>query len=213
MVQDEPRMSKTSAALEELPEPEWEVARLFPARGDWSIEDYLDLSTNRQVEFCRGHLEVLPPRTQSHQLILGFLFRALQAFVQAHTLGEVLFAALPVRLWRGKFREPDVLFMRVENAHRRHEKFWDGADLVMEVVSPDPKDRKRDLVTKRREYARAGIPEYWIADPQEQRILVLTLSGDAYQVHGEFGPGTEASSLLLAGFVVPVDDVLDAASA
>src|SRR5205814_504142 len=103
--------------------------------------------------------------------------------------------------------EPDVLFMKAENAHRRREAFWEGADLVMEVVSPNPKDRKRDHVTKRREYARAGIPEYWIIDPQQQRILVLTLSGETYQVHGEFGPGAESSSLLMPEFRVAVDAV------
>src|SRR5205823_1127269 len=105
------------------------------------------------------------------------------------------------------------LFMRVENAHRQHEKFWDGADLVMEVVSPDPKSRNRDLVKKRREYARAGIPEYWIVDPQEQRITVLTLADRTYQVYGDFRPGSEATSALLDGFRVPVSDVFAAASA
>jgi Uma2 family endonuclease len=47
-----------------------------------------------------------------------------------------------------------------------------GADLAMEVVSKGKEDRKRDLITKRFEYARAGIPEYWIVDPQTRRITL-----------------------------------------
>src|SRR5439155_24657063 len=66
----------------------------------------------------------------------------------------VLFAAPWVRLWRRKFREADVVFMQAENAHRHHDRFWAGADLVMEVVSPGQKARERDLKTKREEYAR-----------------------------------------------------------
>jgi len=124
----------------------------------------------------------------------------------------VLFAAPWVRLWRRKFREADVVFMQAENAHRHHDTFWAGADLVMEVVSPGQKARERDLKTKREEYARAGIPEYWVVDPQKQRILVLALSGDPYRVHGEFGPGMAPSSALLPDLRVPVSEVFAATS-
>ncbi|MFQ5856995.1 MAG: Uma2 family endonuclease [Anaerolineae bacterium] len=79
----------------------------------------------------------------------------------------------------------------------------------MEVISED--GRYRDTVTKRREYARAGIPEYWIVDPQEKQITVWTLDGDSYTVHGESGRGAEATSMLLEGFAVAVDDMLNAA--
>lgn len=84
------------------------------------------------------------------------------------------------------------------------EKFWIGADLVMEVASGDDKDRRRDLVVKRKEYAKARIAEYWIIDPKKQRILVLHLSGKRYVVHGEFTRGDVAASQLLPGFGVDV---------
>jgi Uma2 family endonuclease len=206
-------MSNTTTSIADMPEPEWEVARLFPGRGAWTEEEYLDLGTNHIVEFSNGCLDVQSMPTESHQLIVRFLFDTLWAFVRARGLGSVLFAARPVRLWRRKFCEPDVLFMKAENSHRRTEKFWKGADLVMEVVSSDPKDRERDLVTKRYEYSRAGVPEYWIVDPQEQRIVVLALSGGTYRVHGELGPGVEASSALLPEFRVAVGDVFAAATA
>jgi Uma2 family endonuclease len=192
------------------PEPAWEVARLFPAQGEWTEAEYLDLtrSTNRLVEFSDGVVEVLPMPTDLHQRIVAFLYRALFAFVSAHDLGAVRFAALRVRLWEGKFREPDVLFLEAAHAARLGDEFWDGADLVMEVVSKDDPARDRDL--KRAEYARAGIPEYWIVDPLEGRIVVLALpeGGASYEVHGTFGRGERAASRLLPGFAVDVAEAL-----
>lgn len=192
-------------------EPNWEVALLFPPRGLWTADDYYSLHTRRRVELSGGNLEVLPMPTQSHELIVQFLFLALHAFVTAADLGRVLFAGIHVQLWPEKIRMPDVIFMKREHADRRHNDFWEGADLVMEVVSKA--DPARDLVVKREEYARAGIPEYWIVDPREETITVLTLDGDRYREHGLFRREESAASVLLAGFHVSVSEVFDAAQA
>jgi Uma2 family endonuclease len=93
-----------------------------------------------------------------------------------------------------------------ENAAKRSNQCWNGADLVMEVVSED--DPERDWVTKREEYAQAGIREYWIVDPMQRVIQVLKLHGNAYIVHGEFQRGQRARSNLLPGFEVSVDAAL-----
>jgi Uma2 family endonuclease len=209
MSQEQP--SVMTETLPVLPEPEWEVAKLFPRHGQWTEDDYLALPDEGRAELSDGCVEVLPMPTEAHQLILFFLLEALAAFVRARRMGIVLPSGLPVRLQTGKMREPDIVFLRREHANRRREQFWDGADLVMEVVSPDPKDRKRDYETKRSEYARAGIPEYWIVDPEERRILVLTLEGDHYRVHGDFRSGMVATSAMLPGFQVSVDEVFTSA--
>ncbi len=188
-----------------LTEPTWEIAHPFPAQGTWTVEEYLSLNTNRLVEFSHGYLAVLAMPTTSHQMSVGFLMSSLLAWVKPAKSGRVLLAPLPVQLRPGKFREPDVPFMRAEHAARMREEFWEGAGLVMEVVSPD--DRRRDLEIKRREYARAGIPEYWIVDPQQAQITVLRLEGQRYVVHGEFRKGTRATPALLPGFGVEVDAV------
>ncbi len=193
----------------ETSEPVWDLARLFPHQGAWTEEDYLALETNHLVEYSHGQLEVLPMPTESHQLIVLCLYRGLQSFLERYALGLVLIAPLRVRLWPGKFREPDVVVMLAEHADRRHEQYWEAPDLVMEVVSPEY--RYLDLETKRREYAQAGIPEYWIVDPAEAQITVLTLEGDHYTVFGMFGAGTTARSALLKGFEVSVDAVWAAA--
>jgi len=200
-------------------EPAWDIAYLFPRQGTWTEEDYLGLDGIYDgfplVELSNGRLEVLAMPTQTHQLILAFLFKILRDFTEVHAPGMVLFSGMRVRLQKGKsarFRAPDILYMRAEHAHRRHDKYWDGADLVMEVVSPDAKDRKRDFEIKPGNYARARIPEYWIIDPEQRRIRVLTLEGQTYKIHGEFGPGTIATSVLLPGFAVSVDEVFAAAN-
>jgi len=192
--------------------PTWEVAFLFPPQGSWTEQDFLNLDAVHEayplVELSRGRLEVLPMPTETHQLIMLFLVRLLEAFTAIHAPGIVLCAGMRIRLKNGRFRAPDVLYMKAENAQRRHEQFWDGADLVMEVVSPDPKDHRRDWKAKAREYARARIPEYWIIDPQERKVRVLVLRGTSYQVHGDFGPGMQATSVVLQGFGVAVDALL-----
>lgn len=198
-------------------EPTWEIAHLFPTQGNWTEEDYLSLEKICgdwiRVELSNGRLEVLPMPTEFHQDIVGFLLAFVSAFAGPRKLGKTSFSGLRIRVRNGEnpeYREPDIAFMKTENAHRRHNEFWEGADLLMEVVSGDAKDRERDYVTKVREYAEAGISEYWIIDPDERRVRVLTLEGGAYKVHGALGPGAVATSVLLPGFSVAVDAILAA---
>lgn len=190
-------------------DPPWEVALLFPPQGQWTEAEYLALDTNRMIELSDGCLELLPMPTVLHQLIVAFLYDALQAHVRTSGGGFVLCAPLPVRLRPGKFREPDVIYLqrgRVLDVRGQP----DGADLVMEVVSEGEENRRRDLETKRQEYAEAKIPEYWIVDPDEHRITVMTLEGSGYRVHGSFGTARAATSILLPGFAVAVDEVFAA---
>jgi Uma2 family endonuclease len=197
----------TSSHPGSAPEPAWDIARLFPYQGYWSEEDYLELDTNHLVEFTDGYVEVLPMPKTSHQQIVQYLSNLLLAFVSARSLGTVLFAPLRIRLRRRKYREPDILFMLAAHADKMGEDFWLGADLVMEVVSDDPESRERDLVKKRSDYAKAGIPEYWIIDPDQRKVTVLKLDGRQYTMHGEYGPGTRAESNLLEGFGVEVSQI------
>jgi Uma2 family endonuclease len=191
-------------------EPTWDIARLYPAQGCWTEREYLDLDTNQLVEFSHGFIEFLPMPKTTHQLIAGLLYRLLQSFVSARNQGTAVAAPLSVQLWSEKFREPDVVFMLAEHASRITEDYWIGADLVMEVVSGSASDRRRDLVEKREEYAKARIPEYWIVDPELGQITVLALDGSAYTVHGVFTRGQQATSKLLPGFAVDVTAALAA---
>ncbi len=199
-----PEKLAISAKSEAGNEPAWDIARLFPAQGRWTAVDYLALDTNRLVELVDGHVEVLEMPTPLHQAVLLRLYDLLRAFVLPRGLGAILLAPMPMKLPDGHFREPDLLFMFADHADRRKPQYWEGADLVMEVLSAD---RQHDLVTKRAEYAQAGIPEYWIVDPSECRITVLVLEGDGYSERGTAEAGGTVASRLLPGFTVAVDGV------
>lgn len=195
------------------PEPAWDMARLFPPQGQWSEFEYLCLtdSTNQLVELVGGRLEVLPVPTFEHQLIVMHLHRILYEFVTERDLGWALFAALRVHIRDDTFREPDVLYMSKENRSRARNRYWEGADLVMEVVSDDETSHGRDWDEKRRDYAAAGISEYWIVDPQLKKILVLRLDNGDYVTHGEAGETGQVRSALLEGFAVDAAAVWAAA--
>jgi Uma2 family endonuclease len=181
---------------------------LLPLQGLWTEEQYLRLTdqTNRFIEFNEGSVEVLPMPTRKHQAISRFLFLAFFSFVQSLG-GTVFYAPLRVRVAPGRFREPDLVLLLNVADPRNQNAFWLGADLVVEIVSPV--DVERDTVIKRADYAEAGIPEYWIVNPQEETITVLKLEAGVYVAHGVFGRGETATSALLTGFTVSVDAVCD----
>ena len=205
-----PRSKPSPQPTASCPNPAWEVALLFPSQGTWTEDDYFALDTNRLVELVDGRLEVLPMPTFPHQFIARFLFRILESFVNSRRLGEVLFAPLPTRIRENTIREPDLIYIAAKRLKRMRGKYPTGADLVMEIVSEGTDSHERDYKEKRKDYAQLRIPEYWIVDPQTERITVLTLQGKRYRVHGKFAPGEQATSLLLKGFSVDVSAVFEA---
>ena len=178
-------------------------------QGLWTETQYLKLSaqTNHLIEFTDGDIEVLPMPTSRHQIILLYMYELLKQFCQP--AGVVLIAALRLRIRPDKYREPDILLLRDKRDPRYQDAFWLGADLVVEVVSPD--NPERDTVTKVDDYAEAGIPEYWIINLIDESVTVLVLTGNVYTEGGVYRRGDTAHSHLLDGFTADVIALLDAA--
>ncbi len=191
----------------------WEVATLFPEQGEWSEEDYLRLTdgTNRRIEYTDGRLEFLPMPTEVHEAIVHFLLFALHPFIEHKKLGKVYSNGIRLRIRPRKLRLPDIIFLHRDHFQARHNRAWEGADLVMEVVSEDPKDRERDYEQKLLDYAEAKVAEYWIIDPERRLVIVHELLGGKYSIHGEFAEGAQATSVLLQGFSIDVDSLFAAA--
>ncbi|MFQ6058661.1 MAG: Uma2 family endonuclease, partial [Anaerolineae bacterium] len=175
-----------------------EVAQLWPPQGEWTEEEYFALpDTNRIVELSEGELIMPPLPTFTHQAVVGNLYRALHSLVTERDLGVVQMAPLPVRLWPEKIREPDVLFISREHFNRIGEQVCGVPDLIVEVISASTS--KPDRVEKFAEYARAGVNEYWIVDPEREVVEVYVLRKGTYEPQGLWKPGQRARSELLEG--------------
>jgi Uma2 family endonuclease len=181
-------------------EPVWELATLYAPQGSWTEEAYLSLTDSRRgIEFNAGTLEFLPMPARTHQEIIFFLCQLLKDCLLSKG-GDAWIAGIRVRTQADKIREPDVVAMLDRNDPRAGERLFEGADLVMEVVSQGPSELHRDYIEKRQEYEAAGIPEYWIIDPFERRVTVLCLRDGKYAEHSVANEGEPALSSVLEGF-------------
>jgi len=189
-----------------LPGPAWAIATLFPSQGEWTDAAYLSFTEplGQLVELVDRSIEVPAMPTKTHQQIVHALLAMLLAFLRPRKAGDAVAAPYRMRLREGTFREPDLCVYTTAHLDRFGERYGEPADLVVEVVSDDAASRVRDYEDKRRDYAAAGIAEYWIVDPAAGRVIVLSLTGEGYAPAGEYGIGEVASSPLLPGFAVEV---------
>ena len=162
-----------------------------------TYDDLLDMPDDGQrYEIIDGELIATTAPTGGHQRVLAQLFRMLDDHVQLTGAGEVLFAPFDVKLGRFDVVEPDIVFLstlrsRVPDAENAIDY---SPDLVVEVLSPS--SRSTDRVKKMALYARTGIREYWIADPEERTLAINVLAGEAYGAVERDADGFLASRVL-----------------
>jgi Uma2 family endonuclease len=152
-------------------------------------------------------LPMTPAPSFRHQDLVGELFVRLRTFVQQHGLGKVAVAPVDVYLSDVDVFQPDVLYVSRERYDRIAQDGVRGApDLVVEVLSPST--RHLDLGTKRVTYARHGVLELWVVDPQEQTLTVYDLP--KIPAHRTLIRGQMLTSPLLPGFALDIDALFTA---
>jgi Uma2 family endonuclease len=140
--------------------------------------------------------------------VAGNLQFLLRSFVQERDLGVVLYAPFDVKLpYRiGAPVQPDILFFRKGNTPDWEDKDFEGVpDLVAEVLSPGT--RHRDRTIKLQAYQDAGVPEYWLVNPEARSVRVYVLEKGSYVELVRGGAGDTVWSSVLPGFRVNVTDL------
>ncbi len=142
------------------------VERIVPM----TYEEYLALpGVEGRSEWVDGKAIFFMPSSVLHADLTLFLGTLLRIFARRLGLGKVLAAPMEMRILDPFVsRDPDVLFVATRNLERLERIRLDGpADLAIEIVSDDSVGRDRG--NKFDEYERAGVGEYWIADPRPSR--------------------------------------------
>ena len=95
--------------------------------------------------------------------------------------------------------QPDLLFVSYERAHIVTRENIQGApDLIVEVLSPSTAERDRTL--KLDLYARHGVKEYWLVDPNAKTVMLLLLGEHRFETVGTYEEGQTLASPTLVGF-------------
>jgi Uma2 family endonuclease len=148
----------------------------------YTYEDYLKTPDDERYELIEGELLMTPSPITKHQRISKNLAFSLLIFVNEHDIGEVFYAPFDVYLDNENVVQPDILFVLKERLNIIGEKNIQGApDLVIEITSEST--AYRDLVQKKKLYAKFGVKEYWIVIPGEELIEVYILKDDTYMLH------------------------------
>ncbi|HKG28786.1 MAG TPA: Uma2 family endonuclease [Thermomicrobiales bacterium] len=164
--------------------------------GAWCYEDILTFPDDgRRYEIIEGDLYEMPSPTSVHAATNINLIALLLPLV-AKFRGRLFTAPLDVFIPGGDPVQPDVLVVLPDGKARVELRGVEGPpDLVIEVVSPS--NRGRDLLTERSLYARAGVREYWLVDPEARTIEILALDRDAFHLAvAASGDETPVSPLL-----------------
>jgi Uma2 family endonuclease len=162
----------------------------------YTYADYLKTPDDERYELIEGELLMTPAPAMRHQRISGDLYSEVRIFVKENDLGNIFYAPCDVHLDNENVVQPDILFISKERMDIIGEKNIQGApDLVIEIISEST--AYRDLVQKKKLYARFGVKEYWIVIPEESSVDLFTLKDNIFVLHKSYGKDDTLQSQLL----------------
>ena len=173
----------------------------MPVSGDWTVDDLDQLPDDGlRYELVDGVLLVSPSPLARHQVALSALLVQLGNAAPAHL--RVLPAPLDITFSRTRLLQPDIVVLHQDQL--TGPKVHGIPLLAVEVLSPST--RATDLTLKRHVFEEAGVPSYWLLDPEVPALSVMELVDGAYRdvAHVQ---GEEAYDAVLpyAVRVVPAD--------
>jgi Uma2 family endonuclease len=181
------------------------MAVQMPAR--YKADDMWDTPDDgNRYEVIDGALYVSPPPGEPHQDASGNLYGLIWSWVRPRRAGRVYAAPLGVRLDDENGVQPDLVYVSRDRSSIITPRGVEGApDLVVEILSPST--RRRDTGIKRRRFAAARIPHYWVVDPRLRTLTPYRLEEGEYVPIGTFGPRATFEPELFPGLRIPIDEI------
>jgi Uma2 family endonuclease len=170
------------------------MAYIIPALTVDDLDQFPDDGMRREI--IDGELYVGAAPSKEHQELSKRLLRILDRLAEATGWGKVYYSPVDVYLSEESQVQPDLLLLRRERLDLyRGNKVYGAPDIIVEILSPS--NRSYDLVEKAHLYAKAGVPEYWVADPLAPSFQMLAL------VDGQYVPVEPDADGIFHSTVVP----------
>jgi len=172
----------------------------------FTYQDYLHLPDDgKRYQVIDGELHRVPAPIPKHQMISMNLERILYDYARKED-GRVFHAPCDVVFTDIDVVQPDVFYVCHDRLEIIKEKNVQGApDLIVGILSPY--SEKIDKITKTKLYARFGVKEYWIVDPDKKKVTVLKLKGESYKTQDVSGVRDSFKSTLLKGLEIEVSEI------
>jgi Uma2 family endonuclease len=142
------------------------------------LEEWVALGEDEPGELVDGHLEEEEVPDAVHELAVTWLSALLRTWLGS--TGFVLGSEIKLAL-ANTGRKPDLsVYFPGRKPPPRRGALTEPPDIVVEVVTPTPRDERRDRVEKMAEYAQFGVRMYWIVDPALGSIEIFCLDVDRH---------------------------------
>ena len=147
-------------------------------QGEYTVEDYYALPDEQRAELIDGRMYMMAPPSRKHQRISIRLVSIIDRYIEEHK-GKCEVYAAPFAVYLDErsntYVEPDISV--ICDPDKLDDRGCKGApDWIIEIVSPASK--KMDYLLKLLKYRSAGVKEYWIVDPEKNRVIVYNFTGD-----------------------------------
>lgn len=155
------------------------AAPRFPAGGyaglRMTAEEFFSLGqTSERYELIDGVVVMSPSPLPSHNELLAEIVFQLKAYAKGKP-GVRVFPETDIRFSRGLVYRPDIAIYAPGKLGDAVERLETPPDLIVELLSPATK--AADLVTKRDDYEKFGVAEYWAIDPADARVRAWSRRG------------------------------------
>ncbi len=152
-----------------------------------------------KYELLDGVMMMSPSPTPQHQAVAMEIASQISIFLRTHPVGHVL-AETDIQLGpneagRDIVYRPEIVFLRTERLASVRTRIVGAPDLAVEIISPE--SRRYDSETKKGDYEKYGVEEFWLIDPEKdamtfyrrqgERLVEVPPTGEAF--HSEAVPG------------------------
>ena len=177
---------------------------LIPPR--MTIDEWADMAEDEPGEFVNGYLEEEEVPNHAHERVVGWLMRVLGNWGKPRNAmvfgSEHKFAVSPTR-----GRKPDVSMYAPGQRLARGSLSRTPPMLMVEVLTPTPRDVRRDRIEKSNEYAKFGVKYYWLIDWSTRVIECYELSADGRVFRSATGGDGRLEVPGFEGLVLDLDDL------